>query len=398
MQNFVFVSPNFPSVYKKFVTSLRKSGFRVLGIGDTPYWELNEELKRDLEEYYCVTSLEDLSQMRTALVYFQNKYGHLDYLESNNEYWLTNDATLREEFNITTGQWLDDMTKIKHKSAMKGYFEKAGVKVARYILVTTLEESLKFISIVGYPVFVKPDVGVGADDSHTIQNYAELVEFHQKSLNITYIMEEYLQGEIVSFDGIADNGSNALIFLEEHFPVSTADMVNEGLDDYSYAKSAVETKFEQIGKTVVKTFGIKKRCFHIEYFVLSVNRPGLANKGEIIAMEVNMRPPGGNLSDLLSLALDRSFYDAYAEIMMNDTLSKPFVKNEIIAVSSSRKDEFYYELSEEEVLERYKEQIVEMGHYPKSVSDVMGDNYYYGKFYNLDSAIEFAETLRKKSK
>ena len=118
MKNFVFISPNFPSVYKKFVTSLKSVGFRVLGIGDAPYWELDEELKRDLNEYYCVSNLEDLSQTRNALTYFQNKYGHLDYLESNNEYWLINDAILREEFNITTGQWPDDMTKIKRKSAL----------------------------------------------------------------------------------------------------------------------------------------------------------------------------------------------------------------------------------------------------------------------------------------
>ena len=263
MKNFVFISPNFPSVYKKFVTSLKSVGFRVLGIGDAPYWELDEELKRDLNEYYCVSNLEDLSQTRNALTYFQNKYGHLDYLESNNEYWLINDAILREEFNITTGQWPDDMTKIKRKSAMKDYFKKAGVKVARYILVTTIEQSLKFVSKVGYPVFVKPDIGVGADNSYVLHSYEELVDFHQKVLNITYIMEEYLEGEIVSFDGIANSQSEALIYLEEHFPIPTAEMVNDGVDDYYYAKSAINIEFETMGKAVVKSFNIKKRCFHI---------------------------------------------------------------------------------------------------------------------------------------
>lgn len=398
MKNFVFISPNFPSVYKKFVTSLKSVGFRVLGIGDAPYWELDEELKRDLNEYYCVSNLEDLSQTRNALTYFQNKYGHLDYLESNNEYWLINDAILREEFNITTGQWPDDMTKIKRKSAMKDYFKKAGVKVARYILVTTIEQSLKFVSKVGYPVFVKPDIGVGADNSYVLHSYEDLVNFHQKVLNITYIMEEYLEGEIVSFDGIANSQSEALIYLEEHFPIPTAEMVNDGVDDYYYAKSAINIEFETMGRAVVKSFNIKKRCFHIEFFILNVDRPGLADKGEVIAMEVNMRPPGGNTPDLLSFALNRSFYDAYAQIMMNDILLEPFFKNEIIAVASSRKDEFSYELSEEEIFDKYKKNIVESGRYPKSISAVMGDYYFYGKFEDLDSAIQFAEDLRKKSK
>ena len=46
---------------------------------------------------------------------------------------------------------------IKCKSQMKKFYEEAGVKTARYHLTTTLEEGLKFIEQVGYPVVVKPD-------------------------------------------------------------------------------------------------------------------------------------------------------------------------------------------------------------------------------------------------
>ena len=43
--NFVFVSPNFPIIYSKFVKSLNERGFHVLGIGDTAWNDLNDELK-----------------------------------------------------------------------------------------------------------------------------------------------------------------------------------------------------------------------------------------------------------------------------------------------------------------------------------------------------------------
>ncbi|MEA5061474.1 MAG: carbamoylphosphate synthase large subunit [Erysipelotrichaceae bacterium] len=394
--NFLFISPNFPIVYSKFVSSLKRRGFNVLGIGDSPYWDLNQELKLNLAEYYCVTDMKDIDKMSTAIRYFETKYGHIDYLESNNEYWLMNDAILRERFKITTGLYPSDMDRIKKKSEMKSYFQNAGVKVARYILVSTIEESKKFIEVVGYPVFVKPNIGVGAIDSFAIHGEQELIAFHLKKLDTQYIMEEFLDGEIVSFDGICNSKSKALIAFNEVFPVPVADIVNEDLDDYYYAITKMDNEFEEMGRKVVESFEIKKRCFHIEFFKLHKDRPGLANKGEIVALEVNMRPPGGYTPDLLSIALGSSFYDAYADIIMFDELKADITKQNVIAITASRKDIFKYERDEKEILQKYKDSIVEYGRYPKGISLAMGDLYYYAKFDSLSSALEYAEYIRKK--
>ena len=88
MKNFVFISPNFPSNYYNFCRELRNNGLRVLGIGDCPYDDLDEELKRSLFEYYKVDSLENYDSVFRAVAFFSFKYGKIDYLESNNEYWL----------------------------------------------------------------------------------------------------------------------------------------------------------------------------------------------------------------------------------------------------------------------------------------------------------------------
>ena len=60
----------------------------VLGIGDQPYDELPLELKSALREYYRVWSLEDYDQVYRAVAFFAYKYGRIDWIESNNEYWL----------------------------------------------------------------------------------------------------------------------------------------------------------------------------------------------------------------------------------------------------------------------------------------------------------------------
>ena len=142
--NFIFISPAFPKNYYNFCDRLKKNNVNVLGIGDTPYNELNQNVKNSLTEYYKVNSLENYDEVYRAVAFFSFKYGKIDFLESNNEYWLRQDAKLRTDFNIT-GAKFDDVVSFTSKSNMKEFYKKAGVPVARYKFCTNLEEDLKFI-------------------------------------------------------------------------------------------------------------------------------------------------------------------------------------------------------------------------------------------------------------
>ena len=88
MRNFIFISPNFPTNYWMFCRELKQNGLRVLGIGDQPYDELTLDLKSSLDEYYKVASLENYEEVYRAVAFFIHKYGRIEWLESNNEYWL----------------------------------------------------------------------------------------------------------------------------------------------------------------------------------------------------------------------------------------------------------------------------------------------------------------------
>ena len=109
MKNFIFISPNFPMTYWKFCAELKKNGMRVLGIGDSPYENLLQELRDSLDEYYKVSSLENYDEVFKAVAFFSFKYGKIDWLESNNEYWLMQDARRRTECIISTGPKLADL-------------------------------------------------------------------------------------------------------------------------------------------------------------------------------------------------------------------------------------------------------------------------------------------------
>ena len=387
--NFIFVSPNFPTIYSQFVKELRKNGATVLGIGDTPYDQTNEELRTYINEYYYVSSLADKRQMEEAVRFFEQKYGHIDFLESNNEFWLMDDAELREKFRIDTGFYPADMEKIKYKSKMKEYFLKAGAKVARYILVSTLEKSLEFALEVGYPLFVKPDNGVGAAHSYKLSNEEELRAFHEKPMETTYIMEEFIDGELMSFDGICDIDGNVVVCVNEHFPDPIAEVVNKQMDLWYYCDTNMPGEFRELGKRVVKAFGISKRCFHIEFFQLKKAKKGLGEKGDYVGLEVNMRSPGGDTPELICLALGESYYKMYADtICYNEITTDPDAKKSI-AVSAATRDANPHKHSFNETMEKYGANIKMQGRYPDAIAFAMGNQFYIATFDTLDEALEF---------
>lgn len=377
--NYIFISPNFPETYVHFAVELKNAGVNVLGIGDQPYASLSDELKCSLTEYCFVSDMNRVDWMINTISYLQSKYGQIDFIESNNEYWLKNDATYREWFNVPNGMRPTDLAERQAKSTMKKFFKRAGVKVARYIMVSSMKKSLAFVKKVGYPVFAKPDQGVGASDTYKISNLKELKAFHELTLTEPYIMEEYLEGYITSFDGIADAKSKVAICFQETFPTPIAEIVKQNSDVYYYAKSKMDVDFYLMGCRVVKAFKLQQRCFHIEFFVLTKDKEGLGKKGDIVALEANLRSPGGNTSDLLNLTSNISYYKTYADVVVGNKVCPVFESNRI-AVSVNRKKEIKYQHSNHEIEQLFSKQIAEHGTYPEAFARAMGDEYYFGVF------------------
>ena len=393
--NFVFISPNFPRIYSKFVKALHDKGVTVLGIGDEPFETLSKELKDNLTEYCYVSDMSRYDWMKNTLGYLTYKYGPIDYIESNNEYWMESDAKLREDFGVEKGYRYEELLNYKRKSSMKKYFSEAGVKVARYIIVSSLEESKKFVKEVGYPVFAKPDSGVGASDTFKIDNEEALIAFHNSDLKEEYIMEEYLEGYIVTFDGIANEKSEAVIAFNETFPTPIADVVRENKDVYYYARSTMDKDFRKMGERVVKAFNLKSRCFHIEFFRLTKDKDGLAKAGEIVALEANLRSPGGETPELLNLVSKVDYYKTYADVIV-DQVGKIDNETNKVSMSVNRKNEFNYVEKDEDITNFFGENIIEHGYYPASFRNAMGDEFYIGLFDDMEKANHFQKFVHNK--
>ena len=222
MKNFIFISPNFPTNYWMFCRELKNNGLNVLGIGDQPYDELDPNLKNSLNEYYKVSNLENDDEVYRAVAFFIYKYGRIDWLESNNEYWLERDARLRTDFNITSGFQTEDIPRIKYKSKMKEFYQKAGIPTARYQTFngTNIEEGLKFLETLKAPYVLKADglcAGKGVLIVPTLEEakkeFKEMLGgmFGNASANV--VIEEFLSGIECSVFVLTD-GKNYKILPE----------------------------------------------------------------------------------------------------------------------------------------------------------------------------------------
>lgn len=375
--NFIFVSPHFPRTYWNFCDRLRRNGVNVLGIGDAPFDEIPGELKQCLTEYYRVNNLGNYDEMLRAVAYFTFHYGKIDWIESNNEYWLEMDAQLRTDFNITTGAQNDFIERIKYKSKMKESYIAAGVPVARHHIVSTQAAARAFIKEVGYPVIVKPDNGCGAEATYKIKNFSDLKKFYAEPHNVQYIMEEYIDGTIVSFDGVADSHCIPLFYTSNVFPTPMLDIVSQQGDLSYWTQKTVPAALKDVGFRTIKAFGAKSRFFHCEFFQLNADKSGLGKKGDYVALEVNMRPAGGYTPDMINFANSVDCYQIWADMVCYDEVRNAEMDGQkYFCVYAGRRDCHQYKHTHTQIMTKYGSRMRMAERIPQALRLDMGDQMY----------------------
>lgn len=392
--NFVWISPAFPKNFKYFCQCLNERGVNVLGIGDTPYDELEESLRESLTEYYKVDSLENYDEKVRAMGYFIHRYGRIDWLESNNEYWLESDARLRTDFNITTGMKTDHIQDFKAKSAMKAFYKKAGVPTARYHLVHGEKDAKAFIQEVGYPVIVKPDVGVGAAKTYRLNSDNDLKNFIKTLGDVTYIMEEFVDGTIETYDGIVDLDNEVVFETSHYFPSPVMNIVNESLDMVYYSQKTIPEDLKAMGRATLKAFNVRGRCFHFEFFRLNRDKKGLGKKGDLVGLEVNMRTPGGYTPDMMNFANDCNVYQMYADMVVDGKYHGVAPSHQYTCVYTSRRWGHEYTHHHDEIIEKYQNDLCFFETMPGILADALGDYFYIARFEDeakRDAFIQFVE-------
>jgi hypothetical protein len=361
--NVVFLSPHFPPHWYRFVAALREAGATTLGITDRHWDELRPELRDSLTDHYRVDDLGNYDQLVRAVGWFIHRHGRIDRVDSLLEHWLETEAALRTDFNIP-GIDRRGIVAIKRKSLMKKRFEAAGVPVARGRVCRTARALKRFVEKVGYPVVAKPDVGVGAAGTYKLSNDADLDRFLADKPDIDYFVEEFVEGDLLTYDGLADRDGN--IVFDSTFTYSTGVMesVNEQRDLYYLISRQVPADIREVGSKMAAAFDLRERPFHFEMF--------RTREGRLVALEVNMRPPGGFTVDMFNFANDFDFYRAWANMVVHGrfdaTITRPYA-----CMYVCRRDGRHYAMTHEDVLREFAPLIVFESRMEPVFAGAMGD-------------------------
>jgi hypothetical protein len=337
--NVLFLSPHFPPNFWHFCRGLREAGANPLGLADAPWEALRPELQGALTEYYRVQDMHRHDDLVRALGYLTFRHGKIDRLDSMSEYWLETEARLRDDFNVF-GLRAADMARLKRKSEMKKLYQQAGVPVARGRLCPTRASLLALVEEVGYPVVAKPDTGVGAAQTFKIEGEAELEAYLLARPQVDYIVEEFVAAPMVTYDGLTDRQGRVVFETSFEYGSGVMEVVNADSEMTYTIVRDIPADLREAGRAIVEVFGVRERFFHFEFFRLPT--------GGLVALEVNVRPPGGFTVDMWNYQGDLDMYREWGNLL---------VKGHILAEPTrpwfvtwvGRKDRFRYAASTAEL-------------------------------------------------
>ncbi len=383
---FLYLSPEFPPNYANFVIQLDKIGVNVWAIGEADFFTMPKPLQSAIKWYIRadLDSPEMIDQVVDELIRSKAAMGnppYFDIVESHNEQWLSLEAFINQKLDMD-GIRPDDLARLRKKSVMKQQFQACGLQTARGELVQDVAHGLALAGDIGYPLILKPNEGVGAGGIHKIDDETALRRILPE-LQSEYVLEEFIQGRIVSYDGLTDTRGrvvfeNSLIY---------GDGVLEylwGKDTFFYVSRKIPGRLAEIGRRLVKHFGIRRKFFHFEFFDLN---------GSYLPIEINCRPPGGAILDMMNYSMDDDLYAGYARMITGGKANMPEEKKYYCAYIGRR--DRTYALTHDAVLARCGNCLVEYGENPPIFRQAMSDCRYIVRSPSEADLLEMADDIRK---
>ena len=363
----LYISPEFPPNYARFIEHLHSLGVRVWGLGETDFYFMPASLRSALT-WYVQADLNDADAVQKALdeLLAQKQAsgygGNFDLVESHNELWLTLEGMINEKYGID-GIKKQDLPRLKKKSVMKQLFEGCGLPVARGERIADTNLALDLADTLGYPLILKPDEGVGAGGIYRVANKEQLKSY-LSHIAEDYLIEEFIEGDIVTYDGLTDYDGNVVFENSLIYGDGVLDYVM-GKDAFFYVSRHIPDDLRAAGKKLVPIFDIRRKFFHFEFFKM----------GETyMPIEINCRPPGGAILDMMNYSIDDDLYRAYAQMITKGRTSvQPQKKYYCCYIG--RKDKRYVH-SHAEILSPFGHCLVEHDLNPSVFQQAMGTERY----------------------
>ena len=230
-------------------------------------------------------------------------------------------AQAREALGLP-GLSVETATNFRDKARMKTLLRAHGLPCARHRLAPSMDDATAFAEVSGFPVVVKPPAGAGARQTYRVENFDQLrraLSVQPPSPATPVLLEEFVRGQEHSFETISMDGRAVWHSLTRYDPTPLHVLENPWIqwclvlprevDSSAYAdiRIAARKALDVLGMTTGMT--------HMEWFRRS--------DGSIAISEVAARPPGAQITTLMSRAHDMDFVQAWARVMIYKEFDPP---------------------------------------------------------------------------
>jgi len=361
--NFLYISPEFPPNFQNFILQLARVGVNVFGIGEAGFFDLPVPIREALC-WYIQCPLRNDHELDCCLdrllndIVLPRGQGGIDRVESHNEFWLRTEAQINRKLNLG-GIRFAEVEVLKKKSAMKQVFRENGLPVARGHLVNSPADCLELARETGFPLILKPDEGVGASGVYRVDDPGQLHEIFPR-LGSGYLAEEFIDAPMLTYDGLTDGEGRVLFENSLVYGAGALDSVM-GADTSFHTVRKLPARLSRTGRRLVEAFNIRGKFFHLELF---------DRDRTYIPVEINARPPGGPILDMMNFSVDDDLYRGYAEMAAGRGFRVQEKKKYFVGFACRKNRNYLH--NHEEILARYGERMVEHGENPRLYWDGMG--------------------------
>ena len=230
-------------------------------------------------------------------------------------------AAAREALGLP-GLSVEAATNFRDKARMKTLLRANGVPCARHRLAASIDDASAFAEASGFPLVVKPPAGAGAQQTWRVENVGQLrraLTVQPPSPANPVLLEEFVRGEEHSFETISIDGRAVWHSLTHYYPTPLHVLENPWIQWCLVLPREVDsTRYEDIraaARTSLEVLGMTTGLTHMEWFRRA--------DGSIAISEVAARPPGAQITTLVSRAHDIDFVQAWARLMIFREFAPP---------------------------------------------------------------------------
>ncbi|WP_425258885.1 ATP-grasp domain-containing protein [Rubrivivax sp. RP6-9] len=378
MPRILYLSPAFPPSSHLFCVAAHARGASVLAIGDVPASVLPPQALRALDQYVFEPCMGDYDVLLGIVTSMIARHGPIDVVESNGEHWLEVEGRLRDDLGIV-GPKAQDVRRLRSKLAMAEAFDAAGVPSPPGIRCASPEAVRAFAAKYGLPLVFKPDSGSGAMSTFRVSTPTQLEAALAQRLE-DHVVQPFVDARIVTFDGLVDRTGRVVFCTSHAYDRGIMEVRSGALDGFYYSLREIPPALEQIGRRALAAFQLRQRFFHLEFFACT--------DGSYVALEMNMRPPGGFTTDMLNDACDFDVYALWAAVLAGDPLEGFTYERKFHTAHAGRRRGRAYLHPAAALPELLGETLVRVNPIPAAFASTMGDTAYLLRHRQLQALLD----------